>query len=768
MAGHREPLLTILHDGLARPSALGPDTPVAIEAALAAGVVDELTLGAAAAVLYSRPELISPALIDRLYGCTRGDRLTVSQAVALRRLLGYLAFIDHARLGWTRLVEALGRHPLDARGRGVLIRALVDYVHWRPDLVDVIEVLDLASLLTLAKHRAFLLDHVVARLVHAVPEAFDRRTVDRLADIFADVPRLRYVLDALASRAAATPALGTDLASTLAARFPLRPLAAALLRDRPVAVLAVLNVRVGQGDELVRLAPFLQALLDANPAVHVTVVSPRPYLYDAPRVEAVPIVQDDAVDQTLARRSDVILDVEEPEFPDMPLRRSLAPRLDALARRMRPALLVRGDVGRHRFTYHTVALDGHEQARRLALDRGAGSIYDPCLRLLAELGLPSRAGTKAPTAPSLLAGAPSADAAAVWARLTGGGDGAARHPVAVVNPFGGRTRVKGFVAHQAPILAAELAGLVCEGYHVVLLPNGTEWVHPALLAAVLAHLPPDARSAVVVAPDPAEADPARRIPLLERPTLPYADRVMRLFKYFATYADLVCTVEGWMAHLAHALGRPFRLVLAAQSHGFRWHPHPRCPDQRLVPNLSPLGPRYEETELIGPGRSAPLPHRPRKGLLELALAGLGQVGDAPAIALLRQAAVSDDWDLRAAAVAALGRVRPLEPLRSSLVAALRDPEPVVSLRAADALLAAGVDCRRELGPRAGDILRVHRDIAQRRWESVLDFGPVALPALRAVMQSHDDAVRREARWAAGILLARCGPARNPAAPEAAR
>jgi hypothetical protein len=329
--------------------------------------------------------------------------------------------------------------------------------------------------------------------------------------------------------------------------------------------------------------------------------------------------------------------------------------------------------------------------------------------------------------------------------------------VALVNPFGGHARIKGFVERQAGTLATELAGLVQEGYRVALLPNGTPWVTPAFLAAVEAHLPPAARAEVVIAPDPAETDPGRRVSLAERPDLSYADRVMRLFKYFAAYADLVCTVEGWLGHLAYDLGRPFRLVMMAQSHSFDWHPYGRSRAQELVTRLSPLGPQYENTEHLGEHRPPPLPGRPRKAMLELAQAGLGLAPSTESERLLLQTAASDDHDLRAAALAALGRVRPLERFKAEILAALRDSESLVRLRAAEALLDAGVDCRHELGTRADDLLRAHCAVARQHWERVLALGPVVLPVLAVAAADANVVIRREARWVARRILTPWAP-----------
>jgi hypothetical protein len=258
---------------------------------------------------------------------------------------------------------------------------------------------------------------------------------------------------------------------------------------------------------------------------------------------------------------------------------------------------------------------------------------------------------------------------------------------------------------------------------------------------------------VSVAPDPADAEAAERLGLTERPTLVPADRIMRLFKYFTTYADLVITVEGWMAHLAYGLGRPFRLFLAAQSPGFDWHPHGRGRGQRLVTTLAPRSAAaYADSGLLRPDDPPPLPDRGRKALLRLALEGLGRTGESASVVLLRRALRSPDHDVRQAAVIALGRLRPLDGVKADLLAALDDRGPRVAGSAAEALLAAGVDCRRELGDRYRERLCAHVDVAHQRWSAVQACGVAALPALFSAAESHDNVVRREARWMLGRVL----------------
>src|SRR6185503_21116356 len=96
--------------------------------------------------------------------------------------------------------------------------------------------------------------------------------------------------------------------------FPLRAAARAALADALVDLLVVVNVRFGQGDELLRVIPPLQALLDTHAGLRVTLVTRRQYLYDHPRVRPVAILDDAEVEGALAARYAGVLHVCEPRW----------------------------------------------------------------------------------------------------------------------------------------------------------------------------------------------------------------------------------------------------------------------------------------------------------------------------------------------------------------------------------------------------------------------------------------------------------------------
>lgn len=351
--------------------------------------------------------------------------------------------------------------------------------------------------------------------------------------------------------------------------LPLHETVRRRLAEGPARVLAIHNINDGQGDEMVRCVPLLQSLLDFNPLLKATILTRRLYLYDHPRVDPVSIRDRDAIGRLLAGRFDVVIDFFEPVVPGVNYDPQVESLVQGHVRRRKPFLFLSSVKGDNHFAYQTVAVDGHNLAAKLGLDRiRTGNIYEPTLRLLAELGLPPRIGEQKPRTQCLLTGNHLAEADCQWETLTGGGG----RPVAMVSPFGGRAALKGYTSGRFPALAQKLEAIIGEGYRVLLLPNGTPWGAASHAAEVAALVAPDCRRHLVVAPDPGQAaDP---------------DQVMRVFKYFLKRADLAVSVEGWMAHMAYLLGNPYRILMLPYSHSFHWHPYPPGRNQRVEPSLS--------------------------------------------------------------------------------------------------------------------------------------------------------------------------------------
>lgn len=759
----------LLAIALTAPGALPPGAAATLARTIADAPLRDASvedaLAALAAALYGRPDQASPLVVDALLGLLQRPDGVVYADMAGAALVA-LASTDVAAVMWRRLGEVLGSPTLSREATVVLLSVVAEGSMWRPDLLSLPSVLELAATPALAPHRDALLEGPVRRLLFEAPGPFAEDDLPRMDALFAGCRRYRHALEELAARPATRPGVRRAIEARAAAAFPFRPLARTMLASGPFRLLVVHNVRLGQGDDIVRLVPLLQALLDANPELTVTLLANRVYLFDHPRVQARPLA-DPAAAAALDEAADGVMVVEEPALAEMTPRPDLREAVERRLALSPPVLLIRCDVGYNHFVFRSVRLGAEELVPALGLDwLAAGSVYDPCGRLLAELGLPARVAEDEPLGPSLLTGTPSADAERVWHRLRqqAGGESPAR-PVALVNAFGGSHRAKGFDGERPAVLARELAGLVDEGHAVILLPNGTPWADAATIEGVLGELDLAHRRHVAIAPDPAATPPPAGLELAERPELSHADRVMRVFKYLARRADLVVTVEGWMMHLAYVLGRPFRLLPTGADFSRRWLPAGRGPGQRVVTTFSTR--TAEEVwgrERLGPDDPPPLPHPPRKALLLSALPGLARVEARTALPLLARALRSQDHEVRRAAVAALGAMEPCEEVTAYLLRALRDRAVTVRARAATALEVARVDLGRALGPSYRSVLEAHRAVLRQDWATIRRLGPSALPVLALAMDDEHHVIRREARWVARELLraARAGP--GPASP----
>jgi hypothetical protein len=745
----------MLVTALRSPERLARSAPDVIAAALRAPGAENariLGLRTLAALAYARPDLLRPAIVGPL-ASVMADPVSAPVAMAVADAFQCLVVSAAGPPAARAIIRLLGR-GLSRHARGALLLALRSYAEWRPRLIS----LDAALLAVQGtpgpKSQGVILREVIERRVFAAPHQFSEDRVRRLIATVGDRARLRYTLAALAEHRG-VPRAARARARRWLARRSSRGRSARDVLERLRAVVVIHNVDDGQGDEIVRVAPIVQALLDVNPLLRVTTLTKRVYLYDHPRVTPASILDAEAVERALGADAEGLIDFNVAAIPAPSFLPGLAQRVTEHLGARQLSVVIRGVTGRRHFSYDTVEVGGRLLAAPLGLDRvEVDNAYDATERLLVELGLRRRAGRDAPRAGSLFTAAPSGEARAAWRSLS-------RHfrrKVALVNPFGGQGRLKGFTLDKAARLAAELGSLVDEGFDVVLLASARPWAGPEMIAATLGHLDRARRAHLAVATDPPGAggvlDHAAHA---ERPDVAPADRVMRRFKYFAVYADLIVTVEGWLMHLAYALGRPFRVLLAPHSSVSSWLPCGRGPDQQLVTAMSPLSPP-DVGDLLGDDDPPPAPFHPRKAMLMAALRGLEHVRGPDAARLVRKALTSPDLDLRAVTLEILGRCGPAAHVKERLLAALADSAAPVRSAAARALLEADIDCKAELGPAYRDQLCAHVAIARQDWPTISMLGLPVLPALAAAASDGDDTIRREARWVAATLVAHRAPA----------
>jgi hypothetical protein len=304
---------------LTAPEQLSASTLADVEAALDAAYPEArrtVALGTLAAMLYTRPDLIGHSTVGALSRMISGP-LSPGLTEAAGRFFSLLAGSAVAPVASQALVGLLVQRRVPTRCRVALLTGLAVHVRWQPRIVSLEAALRVARATPDGSGLDLLLNEVVEPLISERPGALDAATVDRLIRAFGRRPRLRYVLAGLAERSGLLQPVRPRLDRWLARRFPARP-AAATLRHGTFALLAVHNVSGGQGDEIVRVIPLVQAFLDGNPALEVTILSKRPYLYDHPRVSPVSILDAPVVDRTLGPRFDGIVDWNARSVPALP------------------------------------------------------------------------------------------------------------------------------------------------------------------------------------------------------------------------------------------------------------------------------------------------------------------------------------------------------------------------------------------------------------------------------------------------------------------
>ena len=657
---------------------------------------------------------------------TRTRQPTVDEAFRLLALL--IATPAHSII--PDLVQAVlhvpGLNPRWYRNAISLLQALSD---WRAETLDLLALLEAAE--QLERPEATALFHaVIGPLLLADPARADLQFVERIWAITGDGYEARYQIASLAEHDETRAAVRTWAKRVSANWFPLRAIWRRLFRGRALRVLCVQNISDGQGDEMIRTGPLLQALLDDEPDTQITLITDRAYLYGHPRIETISFDEPERIGATLNQPFDALIEFFEPHVRHINHDVNLAYALANWRAKFSPSFVLQADKGLNQFIYTSVQIGGLEWAEALQFNEMRyGSVYDPMLRLIVELGLPLRFGEQPARSEPVLAGQRWPEADSAWDAVTS--ENVERRPIAMLNPFGGSAMLKGFVHQKFDDLARAIRALIDEGYFVVVCPSGTPWGSSALIDDVLGRLTNELRRQISIAPDPSlRAVETRESDGAHQETT-HPSRMIRHFISFVARSDLIVTVEGWMAHAAYQLGKPYRLILMPESGDRSWQPWGRSRGQRWW--------LFEaDAKLDRP----PLPERPRN---DAWLALLARITDPAWQALLREIERSKDQAIRNAAIHALGRIGDSSVV-PHLYTLLSDGSCQTRSIAADVLLNFHRDSLSGASAPSAAVLEAFRLIGARPftdWSALTAQGRTALPSLNAALHGDEAIMRRE-------------------------
>jgi len=725
-------------------------------AGLPPDVYDRALLALSSAV-FARPDLLSHTSVSSLITVFRSPCLPAGTFRLAGEVMNFLLTTPVGARAADETIGLLAQPNLSPEVYKALLESLRHAVTWAKEPLDLESLLALAELEHLAGHRDCLLQDIVERCLYRAGESATAGALTRMARLYGDSGSSKYWLYYVGARTDFRPDV-RELASRLSqGRFSLHESIARRLGSERQRILVVQNINDGQGDEIVRTVPLIQALLDFNPALEIVLLTRRVYLYAHPRLTTIPFKDRDRIDDLLRQRFDAVIDFFERTVLEVNHDPDLEQNIQEYVQQHRPFLFVSSTKGHNHFVYEQIQVDSLPVAQSLGLDRHrVENIYETTFRLIAELGLPLRCGEDPPATDWVLAGLPWSDAEAAWHELTL--HNIQRRPVALLNPFGGAEPLKGCVERQIDKLSAMIRQLIRDHFYVVLLPNGTPWGTASLAAEAVTRLEPHEQIHVVVGPDPACGSEAEAHPVPGAPALTYPDRVVRMGTYFIRFADLIVPVEGWMVHAAYCLGKKYRMLMMPYSYPDRWHPYVVTRHQQIALGLLQCAGQSPEEESTAP----PIPEQPRKFILLFLLREFGNIGDTRALELLRRAAKSEDRDLRQAAVISLGKLKTAE-VEQDLISLLQDSFRGVRADAASALL----EMQEQHGLRSGDLPREYLSafVASgqelRDWAAVVRIGEAARPALELALQDDDPVVRREALQVKRVLDFKANLRRRP-------
>jgi len=586
------------------------------------------------------------------------------------------------------------------------------------------------------------------------PERVDKGVFSAIARRSRFAPEIMACLESLEYRegAEAHPGRVSDMLSSLL--------------GQGARILVVHNIVDGQGDEMIRSYALLQALLDGLPTLEITLFTHRCYLYDHPRVRVIAISETERFAKALKQEWHGIINFFEPYLDSNTYNLAVQSLVQKHVDANMPPFFLWAKKGMNYFVFEKACLNGQEYASTFGVSKRLLPLnYEVTMRLISCLGLPLRVGEGKPQAGPIQTTVSRPDLVRTWENLK---EKIGRDRIAIINIFGGQNPSKGFVPISFGRLAQILECLVDEGYGLVIVPNGDGWGGETAIESVISHLKPDARLHAVAAP-----------------VLTNAQENMRQLKYFVDWGDTVVTIEGWMMHLAYALGKPFRLLSAPYSYSMEWYPHARSVNQGLwippidrqvrlelalptysITELKPQPVHYPEKAMLRAafdlwatpghipahedgaacrGDAVRSPDKIEEGITELVVPCRGDAMHRPdgLVEILNYWMRSDDKGIRRWVVNCRGKVDPIR-FQNNLLEALGDSSRVVRAGAANALLASEQDLTELLSPEWKNILHAYQLVGEYRFVEAHALGRAALNALQACLSDDDAQVVRDA------------------------
>lgn len=412
-----------------------------------------------------------------------------------------------------------------------------------------------------SKSRAF--NTILEPLFFKTPNLFTAEVLKTLEKTYSkDVPEFKYLLFYASMEEIISSA-------SIASLFPYQKRFKKLVSEGRKKVLVTHNIADGLGDELIRNSALIQALLDLNPELEVTLYTNRTFLYDHPRVKVKEIISHgafaskDRFDLGDGDKFDMIIHHydRKQRYSD-----SFEDKFRTHLIKHRPEIYINFDKSNDKFIPKEIAvhgkaitLSGFKDSMFMSQTK---NVYIPTFRLCAELGLPFRYGTKKPKE-SLFTSLQNTAAETYWENVVMPAN-IDKRPIVIFNGFGGEDIKKGYLDGKESTdyyktteadFQEMLKKLVSDGFFVIVFPNDKWYGTPEVAKEFVNALSISERQHILIAPSS-----------YENP---------KLHKNLIGHSDVagVVTIEGAIMHLSYNVGVPFSVLLMEKSgYMLQWLP----------------------------------------------------------------------------------------------------------------------------------------------------------------------------------------------------
>ncbi len=340
-----------------------------------------------ASAIFTRPDLLDHNSVSSLLTLFRRADLPAGTFRLAAEVMNFLLTTPVAARAVEATVTILSQPNQPSDVYEALLKTLRYAVTWAKELLDLETLSDLSEFEHLSSHRDYLLQEIVEPCIYAAGEAATTEALARIAQLYDEAGSFKYCLYNVKSRSDFRSDVRELASRLLQGRFSLHEEIARRLGSGSQRILVVKNVKDGQGDEIIRTVPLIQALLDFNPALEIILLTRRVYLYATPRITVIPFKDRDRITALLDQRFDAVIDFFEPTLLEANHDPDLEPLIQDYVQQHRPFLFVSSTNGYHQFVYDQIHVDSRPVAQSLGLDRRrVKNIYETTFALDRRIG----------------------------------------------------------------------------------------------------------------------------------------------------------------------------------------------------------------------------------------------------------------------------------------------------------------------------------------------------------------------------------------------